>query len=164
MPIPRRSARKCNRARLRRCREGLSSRSDCSGHTVLTGYCEAQIYDNIANKGSDLLSSALDALLPSTVSIDAATNSHVNLLAVSTTTLPRRNLAKVPLAAARALSDAAIQPSRGDGDASAYVVLEVGEKGGLFARSITSDEVHKAGWNVRGGFRSVPFVWIVRRS
>ena len=112
-----------------------------------------QIYANIASKGGPLLSSALDALLPATVSADSTSlsGSPDTLFAVSTTTLPRRELAKIPLSAARALSDAAVQPSR-DEDGSAYVVLEVGEEGGLLAESKTSDEVEKAGWNVRGEF------------
>ncbi|GAA5949430.1 hypothetical protein JCM3765_003406 [Sporobolomyces pararoseus] len=132
----------------------------CQFHDVLPGsaiglvYEDAEkIYANITSKGSDLLSDALDALLPSTVSAGSVSlekaSSHDTLCAVSTTTLPRRSLAKIPLAAARALSDAAIQPCRGEEDSSAYVVLEVGEKGGLLAESKTSDEAHKAGWNVR---------------
>ncbi|GAA6017633.1 hypothetical protein JCM11491_005308 [Sporobolomyces phaffii] len=130
----------------------------CQFHDVLPGsaiglvYEDAEkIYANIAAKGADLLSSALDALLPSTVSVDSSSvisGSPDTIFAVSTTTLPCRSLARIPLSAARALSDAAIQPSR-DGDETAYVVLEVGEKGGLLAQSKTSDEISKAGWSVR---------------
>ncbi|GAA5842560.1 hypothetical protein JCM5353_008469, partial [Sporobolomyces roseus] len=137
----------------------------CQFHDVLPGsaiglvYEDAEkIYANIASKGGPLLSSALDALLPATVSADSPSfsGSPDILFAVSTTTLPRRELARIPLSAARALSDAAIQPSR-DEYGSAYVVLEVGEKGGLLAESKTSEEVEKAGWNVRGRSHSSAF-------
>ncbi|GAA5929068.1 alpha-mannosidase [Sporobolomyces koalae] len=132
----------------------------CQFHDVLPGsaiglvYEDAEkIYANVASKGLTLLSNALDALLPASVSIDSAASlsgSRDTLFGVSTTGLARRSLVKIPLATARALSDAAIQPSRTrEDDESAYVVLEVGAEGGLIAHSKTSEQVHASGCGVR---------------
>ncbi|GAA5820018.1 hypothetical protein JCM10212_006157 [Sporobolomyces blumeae] len=160
----------------------------CQFHDVLPGsaiglvYEDAEkIYANIAEKGSALLESALDALAPSSVSLARASAAPASaraalgdsIFAISTTLLPRRELVKIPLSLARSLSDAAIQPIHrapasaantassvdesfeklslldNAGEPSAWVVLEIGEEGKVFAETKSSVDVEQAKWGVR---------------
>ncbi|KAM0747907.1 alpha-mannosidase [Meredithblackwellia eburnea MCA 4105] len=97
-------------------------------HDVLPGsgigmiYVDAEaIYAEVAEKAGALLEEALQALLPGS---KPASDEHAagdELVAVNTTPFPRREIAKIPLAAARALSDAAVQSTH---DGCAYVLLD----------------------------------------
>lgn len=80
-----------------------------------------QIYAEVAEKGAELLEEALLAILPGSSPASDKHASGDELVAVNTTQFGRREIAKVPLATARALGGAAIQLSH---DGEAYVLLE----------------------------------------
>lgn len=75
------------------------------------------------SKGGMLLEHALRALHPNSVNaLDATADSTgEELIAINTSGFPRRDVVKIPLSAARALSDAAVQTTR---DGAAYVLFE----------------------------------------
>ena len=74
-------------------------------------------------KGGMLLEEAMRALYPgSTDALDPNANGDGDqLIAINTSGYPRRDIVKIPLPAARALSDAAVQMSH---DNAAYVLFE----------------------------------------
>lgn len=84
----------------------------------------AQIYAETAAKGKKLLEHALSALLPGSVDVHDCNATGEDLVAINTTGFARREIIKVPLASARALSDAAIQVSH---DGQAYVLIDNSE-------------------------------------
>ncbi|BGP23098.1 Glycoside hydrolase, 38 vacuolar alpha mannosidase [Rhodotorula toruloides] len=110
----------------------------CQFHDVLPGsaigmvYEDAEtIYADVREKGSALLDAALSALLPGSVSLASNLSSSFDLdsslVAIDTLALgARRELVKVPLAAARALDEAAVQRSA---DGEAYVLFESSKAG-----------------------------------
>ncbi|GAA5936917.1 hypothetical protein JCM1841_001406 [Sporobolomyces salmonicolor] len=114
----------------------------CQFHDVLPGSAIGMVYEDaeklyagIAEKGADLLDSALHALVPGSSSL-AEFSSADSLVALDTTSQPRREIVRVPLAAARSLHDAAIQRSH---DGEAYVLIQT--ERGLLSRARTTDEV-----------------------
>ncbi|GAA6052494.1 hypothetical protein JCM3770_003794 [Rhodotorula araucariae] len=106
----------------------------CQFHDVLPGSAIGMVYEDveemyaaITKEGASLLDHAFSALLPSSSKALSAFCSGDRLIAVDTLTVPRRELVKVPLAAARALDEAAVQRSA---DGEAYVLYETkGEAG-----------------------------------
>ncbi|GAA6040668.1 hypothetical protein JCM8097_000867 [Rhodosporidiobolus ruineniae] len=121
----------------------------CQFHDVLPGsaigmvYEDAErIYASVTERGRALLDSALSALLPDSLSLAASTSSAGEIVALDTLCVPRRELVKVPLAAARAMSDAAVQRSH---DGEAYVLLETqGAKEGVI-RPVSTQRVEAMG-------------------
>ncbi|BGP38279.1 Glycoside hydrolase, 38 vacuolar alpha mannosidase [Rhodotorula kratochvilovae] len=100
----------------------------CQFHDVLPGSAIGLVYDDveeiyadITKQGAALLDDALSTLLPSSSASLSTFSSGDGLVAVDTLALPRRELVKVPLAAARALDEAAVQRSA---DGEAYVLFE----------------------------------------
>ncbi|CEQ42209.1 SPOSA6832_03996, partial [Sporobolomyces salmonicolor] len=124
----------------------------CQFHDVLPGSAIGMLYAGIAEKGADLLDSALHALVPGSSSL-AEFSSADSLVALDTTSQPRREIVKVPLAAARSLHDAAIQRSH---DGEAYVLIQT--ERGLLSRARTTDEVAAQKLSARGAL-SIRFDW-----
>ncbi|KAK4701933.1 alpha-mannosidase, partial [Phenoliferia sp. Uapishka_3] len=86
-----------------------------------TSYYVSQIYAEVAEKGGELLEEALQALLPGSAPASDKHASGDELIAVNTLPFARREVAKIPLATARALGGAAIQLSH---DGQAYVFFD----------------------------------------
>lgn len=103
-----------------------------------------QIYADVHAKGSALLDAALSALLPGSVALTSNSSSLFDLgsslVAVDTLGLgTRRELVRVPLAAARALDDAAVQRSA---DGEAYILFESSRAGDtILEKPVGTDEV-----------------------
>lgn len=90
---------------------------------MLTALLHPQIYAEVQLKGDILLEEAMRALYPgSTNALDPNANGNGDqLIAINTTGHARRDIVKVPLPAARALADAAVQLSH---DGAAYVLFQ----------------------------------------
>ncbi|GAA6045569.1 hypothetical protein NBRC10513_004988 [Rhodotorula toruloides] len=137
----------------------------CQFHDVLPGsaigmvYEDAEkIYASVTEKGSTLLDAALSALLPGSVSLTSESSSSFgldsSLVAIDTLALgTRRELVKVPLAAARALDDAAVQRSA---DGEAYVLFESSKEGEMvIEKPIGTGEVMRRANELTSRARSV---------
>lgn len=91
-------------------------------------------------KGAALLEDALQAILPGSAPADDKHATGDELIAINTTPFARREIAKVPMATARALAGAAIQASH---DGQAYVLLE-NPKGEAVVAATSSAELNLA--------------------
>ncbi|BGP14223.1 hypothetical protein JCM10213_005885 [Rhodosporidiobolus nylandii] len=125
----------------------------CQFHDVLPGSAIGMVYEDaeakyahIAKVGSELLESALSALLPGSSSLSSGTNAGGEIVALDTLGAPRREVVKIPMAAARALSDAAVQRSE---DGEAYVLFETGQEGVHKPVSVDAIAAKGSEWGAR---------------
>ncbi|GAA5834834.1 hypothetical protein JCM9279_007122 [Rhodotorula babjevae] len=133
----------------------------CQFHDVLPGSAIGmvyedveQIYAEITKQGVSLLDNALSALVPTSSAALDAFASGDRLVALDTSAVPRRELVKVPLAAARALEEAAVQRSA---DGGAWVLFETKGPSAqvVHAEPVSAAEVEEKGEELTSRARAV---------